>query len=369
METYHRIIHRDSRDLSFIESGSIDLVVTSPPYPMIEMWDEAFAELNPAIKHAIAEENGYKAFELMHLELDKVWSELYRVLRSGGIVCINIGDATRSLGKRFRLYPNGARILSKLILLKFDVLPKILWRKATNSPTKFMGSGMLPAGAYITLEHEYILILRKGGKRSFLTDTEKKNRHESSYFWEERNKWFSDMWEWDVGSAYQQMTQEGLRDRSGAFPFELPYRLINMYSVKGDCILDPFLGTGTTSLAALNSCRSSIGIEIDEGFSSIIADLLCGCLDQANFFISERLAQHTRFIEQYELKKGKPKYINRTYGFSVITNQELKLGFNSIRSVELNDSHDFNNTNTIRAVYYDDPSVICNPLYTQKDLF
>jgi len=167
IETYHRIIHCDSRNLSFIESGSVDLVVTSPPYPMIEMWDETFAEMNPVIKRALAEEDGYKAFELMHLELDKVWSELYRVLRSGGIMCINIGDATRSLGKRFRLYPNGSRILSKLVILKFDVLPKILWRKSTNSPTKFMGSGMLPAGAYVTLEHEYILILRKGENGPF----------------------------------------------------------------------------------------------------------------------------------------------------------------------------------------------------------
>ena len=366
IETYHRIMHRDSRNLSFIESGSVDLVVTSPPYPMIKMWDEMFTKLNPVIKHALSEEDGYKAFELMHLELDKAWSELYRVLRSGGIMCINIGDATRSLGRRFRLYPNGARILSKLIPLKFDVLPKILWRKSTNSPTKFMGSGMLPAGAYVTLEHEYILILRKGEKRPFLSDTEKKIRHESSYFWEERNKWFSDMWEWDVGSAYQKMTQESLRDRSGAFPFELPYRLINMYSVKGDCVLDPFLGTGTTSLAALSSCRSSIGIEIDEGFSKMIAELLCSCLEQANSFISERLAQHTRFIEQYELKKGKPKYINETYGFPVITNQERKLGFNSIQSIEVNNSKD---ADTIHAVYYDDPSVICSPQYTQKDLF
>ena len=219
---------------------------------------------------------------------------------------------------------------------------------------------------YVTLEHEYILILRKGGKRAFTTDEEKKERLKSSYFWEERNKWFSDMWEWDVGSAYQKMAQVGLRDRSGAFPFELPYRLINMYSVKGDCVLDPFLGTGTTSLAALSSCRNSIGIEIDEGFSNMISELLCNCLEQVNSFISERLAQHTRFIEQYELKKGKPKYINETYGFPVITSQEKKLGLNSIRSIELNNLKD---ANSIHAVYYDDPSVICNPQYMQKDLF
>ena len=103
---------------------------------------------------------------------------------------------------------------------------------------------MYPGGAYVTLEHEYILILRKNGKRKFTTQPEKQNRRESAYFWEERNIWFSDIW--DLKGIRQDIQQKDIRTRSAAFPFELAYRLINMYSVFGDTILDPFLGTGTT---------------------------------------------------------------------------------------------------------------------------
>src|SRR5690606_1592163 len=142
---------------------------------------------------------------------------------------------------------------SAFIRLGFANMPNILWRKQTNAPNKFMGSGMLPAGAYVTLEHEWILVFRKAGKRTFRSEAEKKLRRESAFFWEERNTWFSDLW--DLKGVKQKITNSGSRDRSAAYPFELPYRLINMYSVKGDIVLDPFLGTGTTALAAMATER------------------------------------------------------------------------------------------------------------------
>ena len=101
--------------------------------------------------------------------------------------------------------------------LGFQSIPLILWRKQTNAPNKFMGSGMLPAGAYVTLEHEYILVLRKGSKREFKKAEEKRNRHESAIFWEERNIWYSDIWmdtervpsiTIDVEGNYEQMLRE-----------------------------------------------------------------------------------------------------------------------------------------------------------------
>ena len=104
-----------------------------------------------------------------------------------------------------------------------------------------MGSGMLPAGAYVTLEHEYILIVRKGSKREFKTEVEKENRRESALFWEERNVWYSDVWT-DIKGTEQKLPKAMSRLRSAAFPFELAYRLINMYSVKGDVILDSISG-------------------------------------------------------------------------------------------------------------------------------
>ncbi|MBW1803357.1 MAG: site-specific DNA-methyltransferase, partial [Deltaproteobacteria bacterium] len=194
MKTSHQIIFSDSKNMGAIPDASVDLVVTSPPYPMIEMWDGVFSGQNPKIKKALINDDGPLAFELMHKELDPVWNETHRVLKRGGIVCINIGDATRTIGDDFALYPNHARILSHFFSSGFSSLPAILWRKQTNAPNKFMGSGMLAPGAYVTLEHEFVLILRKGGKRDFKNPDEKKLRRESAFFWEERNLWFSDIW-------------------------------------------------------------------------------------------------------------------------------------------------------------------------------
>src|SRR3989304_9205859 len=173
MKTLHRIIFGNASDMSSLSDCSVDLMITSPPYPMIEMWDEIFSKQNPEIGSALSKQSGNKAFELMNKELDKVWKEVYRVLKEGGFACINIGDATRKIGKEFKLYPNHSRILEYCKTLGFSPLPEILWRKQTNAPNKFMGSGMLPAGAYITLEHEFILILRKCGNRQF-SEAEKK---------------------------------------------------------------------------------------------------------------------------------------------------------------------------------------------------
>ncbi|MCB9834392.1 MAG: site-specific DNA-methyltransferase, partial [Planctomycetes bacterium] len=95
METRHEILIGAAEEMVGVQDGSIDLVVTSPPYPMIEMWDEGLAEQDPRIATALAEGAGEQAFELMHGLLDRVWAELARVVRPGGFVCVNVGDATR----------------------------------------------------------------------------------------------------------------------------------------------------------------------------------------------------------------------------------------------------------------------------------
>ena len=156
MKTVHQIIYSDSKRMEKVPDESVDLVITSPPYPMIEMWDRIFAKQNLKIEKALKNNDGPVAFELMHQELDHVWDEAYRVLKTGGIVCVNIGDATRTIGGNFALYPNHSRILSHCLKKGLSSLPAILWRKQTNAPNKFMGSGMLAPGAYVTLEHESI---------------------------------------------------------------------------------------------------------------------------------------------------------------------------------------------------------------------
>ena len=143
-ETEHRALFTDARDLSAIPNQSIDLVVTSPPYPMIEMWNHVFADLDPEADPTVS---GADAWKRMHGVLDGVWRECCRVLKPGSFACVNVGDATRSIGDNFRLYTNHARVTEICEGLGFHSLPPILWRKQTNAPTKFMGSGMLPAGA------------------------------------------------------------------------------------------------------------------------------------------------------------------------------------------------------------------------------
>ena len=332
MMTEHRINIGNSQNLKEVEDESINLIVTSPPYPMIEMWDEVFSSLNPAIADALNNENGFEAYDLMNKELNKVWAEVDRVLTSGGIACINIGDATRKIGDSFQLYSNHSRIISCFEQMGYQVLPDILWRKQSNKPNKFMGSGMLPPNAYVTLEHEYILIFRKGGNRQFKKQEEKEYRRGSAYFWEERNKWFSDVWE-DVKGISQKMQNKELRNRNGAYPFELAYRLINMYSVKGDTVLDPFLGTGTTIIAAIASGRNSVGYEIDPNFKEFIIEGILDSKDNSNEYILERINNHINFVNERVVEKGPLKHESDVYDFAVMTSQERKSSFQYINEI------------------------------------
>lgn len=332
MKTFHKAYIEDAGRLASAADGTIALVVTSPPYPMIEMWDQCFVEQDGTIARDLSAGNGFPAFEKMHALLDAAWREVHRVLMPGGIACINIGDATRTLNKNFVLYPNHARILSSLLAVGLAPLPEILWRKQTNAPNKFMGSGMLPPGAYVTLEHEHILVVRKGEKREFTSEALKQNRRESAYFWEERNNWFSDVW-MDLKGARQDLGENDARGRSAAFPFELPYRLINMFSVKGDTVLDPFLGTGTTMAAAMAAGRSSIGVEMEAGFLETVRRRTGDIVSFSNERIRERLAAHEEFIQERYEKNGGFKYRNRYYGFPVVTNQETSLLINNPATV------------------------------------
>lgn len=306
-------------------------MITSPPYPMIQMWDEIFGKQNPEISHALINDDGERAFELMHKELDKVWDETFRVLKNGGIACINIGDSTRTLKGVFQIYTSHARILNHCLKLGFHALPEILWIKETNKPDKFMGSGMLPVGAYVTLEHEHILILRKDGKRPFKKEEEKELRRKSAFFWEERNIWFSDKWQ-DIKGIGQGLNNKNLRERSAAYPLELTYRLINMFSIQGDVVLDPYLGTGTTTMGAIASGRSSIGFEIDKNFKESVETRIEETSKVVNEITEKRIEAHKEFVKKREKEKGPLKYVNKEYNFPVMTRQELKIKFPILKS-------------------------------------
>lgn len=362
MKTNHKIVFETSSNMREVPSECINLVVTSPPYPMIEMWDGQFSALNTEIKEALQKGDGMGAYSLMHEELNNVWKEVDRVLVSGGIVCINIGDATRKIGNSFQLYANHSRITCYFEKLGYQVLPLIIWRKETNKPNKFMGSGMLPPNAYVTLEHEYILIFRKGTNRDFNPE-ETQNRQKSTYFWEERNIWFSDIWN-NLKGVSQKLNHEDLRERSAAYPFELAYRLINMYSIQGDIVLDPFFGTGTTMLAAMCSARNSIGYEIDQNFRKIIDYRLDELLNFSKEILLERLKKHADFVEKRLAEKGELKHKSLKYGFMVVTNQEKNISFPFMEKIEKVSENEFEVSYSeelhepiikIKRKYYDAP--------------
>jgi DNA modification methylase len=194
---------------------------------------------------------------------------------------------------------------------------------------------MLPPNAYVTLEHEYVLVFRKGGTREF--DPGAEERYQAAYFWEERNEWFSDVWT-DVRGDHQTLDHDELRERSGAFPFEIPYRLINMYSTYGDTVLDPFWGTGTTSLAAMVAGRNSVGYELRGEFAEVFDDRLGDVCEFSRSVARERLARHREFVADVRADGESLDYESEYYEFPVRTRQERRLRLYEVSEIDETDA-------------------------------
>jgi DNA modification methylase len=249
-----RLLHGDARRLDGIADASVHLVVTSPPYPMIPQWDELFRRL------------GAEDYPAMLGVLAKAWAACYRVLRPGGILAVNVGDALRTTDGEFRLWPNSSETMVAAERTGFRPLPYILWKKPTNKPNAFLGSGFLPPNAYVTLDCEFILLFRKGELRRLPPHDPR--REESRFSRSDRDTWFSQVWS-DIRGVPQR-TAAGRR--SAAFPPAIPERLVRMFSVVGDTVLDPFAGTGTTLEAAARWGRNAIGVEWDtELYAALVA--------------------------------------------------------------------------------------------------
>jgi site-specific DNA-methyltransferase (cytosine-N4-specific) len=283
MLTQHRIIIGNSQQMTELADGSVQLMVTSPPYPMIKMWDNLFAKEEAKIatlwQKLEADSQGAtvtQIYDAMHDYLGKVWQETYRVLVDGGIACINIGDATRTVNGKFKLFPNHSRIMEICEKIGFTTLPYILWKKPTTKPKykgkgAFLGSGFLPPNAYVTLDCEFILIFRKGNLRKF--QPHDPQRYGSAFTKHQRDEWFSQIW---TVKGVRQTTSE-LERRTAAYPEEIADRLIKMFSIRGDTVLDPFLGSGTTTKTALENQRNSIGYENDGNLLQIISKKIKNC--------------------------------------------------------------------------------------------
>jgi len=249
-ETYHWLVQGDSRELSFIDDQSVDLVVTSPPYWTLKKYREY-----PGQMGHIAD------YETFLEELSNVWRECYRVLVSGGrLVCV-VGDVCLSRRRHGRhvVVPLHSDIAVSCRRIGFDNLNPIIWHKIANATyevnkgSKFLGKPYEP-NAIIKNDIEFILMQRKpGGYRKPSVE----QRRLSMIDKKDYEEWFQQFWN---------ITGASTRDHPAPFPFELAYRLVRMFSFFGDTVLDPFCGTGTTMLAAAKTNRNSIGVELDPAY-------------------------------------------------------------------------------------------------------
>lgn len=250
--TRHLIREGDARDLGWIDPGSIHLVVTSPPYWTLKEYPSNSAQLG-----AIPE------YEDFQRELEKVWTHCFRLLVPGGRICCVVGDvcvARRRNQGRHMVLPLHADISIRCRRIGFDYLTPILWHKIANASyevengSTFLGKPYEP-NAIIKNDVEYILMLRKPG--GYRRPTEEQRR-DSRLTKEEHAAWFRAFWS-DVPG-------ESTRHHPAPFPEQLAFRLVRMFSFVGDTVLDPFMGTGTTLLAAARCGRNSIGVEIEPGY-------------------------------------------------------------------------------------------------------
>lgn len=240
------IYNHSSISMSELADGSVHCVITSPPYPGIAKWDKLFEAQGCGPNAGLWQDS----ISLLAV----VFQEGHRVLVPGGIVCLNIGDATRTTDKDFRCWPNYAAMTICLMEMGFTPLIPVFWKKISNRPNAFLGSGFLPVNAYISQVHEYIGIFRKGRLRQFSIE-EAEKRRESKFTKTERDLWFRQVWE-IPGKA-----KVGRGGDSG-WNREVPYRLMRMFSIVGDTILDPFCGKGDEDLYNIWG-RKFVGYEIN----------------------------------------------------------------------------------------------------------
>lgn len=256
METRHRLVLGDARDLSFIADESAHLVVTSPPYWALKRYEDHPSQMGHM-------EN----YEFFLGELDKVWRHVYRILVPGGrLVCV-VGDvclSRRQNAGRHVVVPLHADICVQCRKIGFDNLNPIIWHKIANASyevsngSKFLGKPYEP-NAIIKNDIEFILMQRKaGGYRKPTVEQRELSRIGKDEF----NKWFQQFWT---------ITGASTKEHPAPFPLELAFRLVRMFSFVGDTVVDPFAGTGTTMVAAMKCGRNSIGVEIEPKYARMAA--------------------------------------------------------------------------------------------------
>ena len=225
-----------AEDMSMIPDNSLHLMITSPPYNVSKEYDEDLS-----------------LSEYLEM-LRKVFTETYRVLLNGGRTCINVAN----LGRKPYI-PLSDYISKMMIEIGFNMRGEIIWNKAASaSPSTAWGSWMSASNPILRDIHEYILVFSKGDYKRDRKKIEK-NIKQSTISKEDFMEWTKSIWTFKAESARRV-------GHPAPFPIDLPYRLIQLYSFTTDIILDPFMGSGTTAIAALKSNRNFVGFEINEDY-------------------------------------------------------------------------------------------------------
>lgn len=248
MNTKHTLVTGDSRNLSLIPDKSVHLIITSPPYWQLKDYGN---------DNQIGFHDSYEGYIN---NLNMVWSECNRILHDGCRLCINIGDqfARSVYYGRYKVIPIRTEIIRFCETLGMDYMGAIIWQKQTTMNTTgggaIMGSFPYPRNGILKIDYEFILIFKKQGKAPAPSLEQKKLSEMTKEEW---NTYFAS--HWTFGGA----KQDG---HIAVFPEELPHRLIKMFSFAGETVFDPYMGSGTTALAARNLQRNSIGYEINPDF-------------------------------------------------------------------------------------------------------
>jgi DNA modification methylase len=256
MKTHHKIIIGDSRWMKEVPDETVHVIVTSPPYWQLKDYGNG---------NQIGFNDTYEEY-INNLNL--VWSECRRVLHKGCRLCVNIGDqfARSVYYGRYKIIPIRTEIIKFCESFGFDYMGAIIWQKVTTCHTTggatVMGSYPYPRNGIIKLDYEFILIFKKYGDAPKVS---KEIKEKSRLTEEEWSQYFTGHWNFSGEKQDKHLAM---------FPEELPRRMIKMFSFVGDTVLDPFLGSGTTSLAARNLDRNSIGYEINEDYLPTIGEKL-----------------------------------------------------------------------------------------------
>jgi modification methylase len=256
MKTHHKIVNGDSRQMSDVKDNTVHLIITSPPYWQLKDYGQS---------NQIGFHDSYEGY-INNLNL--VWNECYRVLHNGCRLCVNIGDqfARSVYYGRYKVIPIREEIIKFCEIIGFDYMGAIIWQKVTTSNTTGggiqMGSFPYPRNGILKIDYEFILLFKKLGDAPKPTLAQKENSKMTNIEW---NTYFAGHWNFSGAKQDKHLAM---------FPEELPKRLIKMFSFIGDTVLDPFIGSGTTSLAAKNLMRNSIGYEINPEFIEVIKEKL-----------------------------------------------------------------------------------------------